>query len=80
MEFIRQLREAAQSAPANLHNLLARAVEEFEMLKARFDSEDSVMHEVIREAILNERAGCATHADQAASPAFAEAIRSRPAP
>lgn len=80
MEFVRELRQAAQNAPADLQRLLNKAAEELEMLRATFDDEDAVMLQAIKEAVRNERAACATVADQAGSPAIAEAIRSRPSP
>ncbi len=80
IDFIRELREAARQAPPDLGELLKRAAENIEMLGASFDDEDAHVHEAIREAILNERSACATLADQAGSPAIAEAIRARPAP
>ena len=80
MEFVRELREAAHNAPADLQRLLNRAAEEIEMLHATSDDEYAVTSQAIKEAIRNERAACADVADQDGSPAIARAIRSRPSP
>jgi hypothetical protein len=80
MEFVRELREAAHNAPADLQRLLNRAAEELEMLRATSDDEYAVTSQAIKEAIRNERGACATVADQAGSPSIARAIRSRPSP
>ncbi len=80
IDFIAELREAATQAPPGLGELLKRAAEELEMFEATLKDADVVMVQAIKEAILNERAACATLTDQAGSPAIAEAIRSRPTP
>ena len=80
IDFITELREAARQAPPDLGELLRRAAENIEMLNASLTDEDAIAHETIREAILNERSICATLAEQAGSPAIAEAIRARPVP
>jgi hypothetical protein len=80
MQLANQLREAASRAPADLQELLHHAAAELEMLRATFNDEDAVMMQALKEAVRNERAACAIIADQAGSPAIAEAIRSRPSP
>ncbi len=80
IDFVTELREVARQAPPDIGELLKRAAEEIEMLRASFDDEDAHVHEGIREAILNERSACATLADQSGCPAIGEAIRCRPTP
>lgn len=77
MELAKQLREAASHAPADLKELLHQAAEEFEILHAAVEDCEAVMTQAVREAIRNERAACATVAEQAGCPEVAVAIRDR---